>query len=77
MLKAATFPNAPFMIINELEGGRVEVDGIDGILLRVLAQKMNFNVELHIDADVMWGDIYENGTSTGENKLSLFSHAID
>lgn len=57
------------MIIKEFEGGRVEVTGIDGILLRVLAQKMNFNVELHLTQEVMWGDVYENGTSTGEIKF--------
>lgn len=63
-MRVATFINPPFMIINQLENGRVEVDGIDGILLRVLAQKMNFNVELFL-VNEMWGDVYDNGTSTG------------
>lgn len=71
VLKAATFLNPPFMILKEFPGGRVEVNGIDGILLRVLAQKMNFNVELHLTPDTMWGDVYENGTATGE-----MTHAV-
>ena len=62
-LRAATFSNPPFMIIRELNS-YVEVDGIDGILLRVLAEKMNFNVQLLLASDG-WGDIYDNGTSTG------------
>lgn len=64
MLKTATFINPPFMMINKKENGQVEVDGIEGILLRVLAQKMNFNVELFL-VNEMWGEIYDNGTSTG------------
>lgn len=64
-LRVATFSNPPFMIIKQHEDGRVEIDGIDGILLRVLAQKLNFNVELFLTDDHMWGDVYENGTSTG------------
>jgi hypothetical protein len=69
------------MIITELEDGSVEVDGIDGILLRVLAQQMNFNVQLHLTSqssgnDAMWGDIYENGTATGKIKFILVSHAM-
>jgi len=68
-LHVATFRNPPFMIIKE--HGIVEVDGIDGILLRVLAQKMNFNVELYL-SELLWGDVYANGSSTGEwNKFCL------
>jgi hypothetical protein len=64
------------MIINELGDGSVGVDGIDGIMLRVLSQKLNFNVELHMSPDVMWGDIYENGTSTGETNFISNNHAM-
>lgn len=64
VLRVATFRNPPFMIINERDGF-VSVDGIDGILLRVLAQKMNFNVKLYL-SDELWGEIFTNGSSTGE-----------
>lgn len=65
-LRVATFMNKPFMIIHDYGNNHVEIDGIDGILLRVLAQKMNFNVELFLVNDLMWGDVYNNGTSTGD-----------
>lgn len=64
-LRVATFTNAPFMIIQEHDDGRVTVDGIDGTMLRVLAQKMNFNVQLFLAQDLLWGDVYPNGTSSG------------
>jgi hypothetical protein len=65
VLHAATFINPPFMIIKEYSNGQVGVDGIDGIMLRVLAQKMNFNVQLHV-TDQLWGNVYDNGTATGD-----------
>lgn len=64
-LRVATFTNAPFMIINAHEDGRVEVDGIDGTMLRVLAQKMNFNAQLILVQDLLWGDVLMNGTASG------------
>jgi hypothetical protein len=67
VLHTATFINPPFMIIKEYGNGRVDVDGIDGIMLRVLAQKMNFNVQLHV-TEQLWGNVYENGTATGDNE---------
>lgn len=72
-VRVATFRNNPFMIINELNG-IVEVDGIDGILLRVLSQKLNFNVDLYL-SDAAWGEILPNRTSTGEleTKFCVFN----
>ena len=64
-LRVATFANAPFSIVRE-ENGKVELDGIDGILLRVLSQRMNFKVELEIDNKHLWGDVDINGKSTGK-----------
>lgn len=62
-IRVATFVSPPFMMIRDVNN-QVEVDGIDGILLRVLSQKMNFKVELFI-SDQQWGNIYENGSATG------------
>lgn len=70
-LRVVTFPNPPFMIIHELEHEQVEIDGIDGILLRVLAQKMNFNVELFLEMESLWGDVFMNGTSLGAIKMVM------
>lgn len=68
-LRVATFTNAPFMIIQTHDDGRVEVDGIDGIMLRVLSQKMNFNVQLILVQDLMWGEVFMNGTSAGNDAI--------
>lgn len=64
-LRVATFANAPFSIIRQNEG-KFEMDGIDGILLRVLSQRMNFKVNLHVDNVNLWGDVDKTGKSTGK-----------
>ncbi|KAG5675517.1 hypothetical protein PVAND_005413 [Polypedilum vanderplanki] len=70
-LRVATFPNPPFMIINQDKiTGQVSVDGLDGTMIRVLSQHFNFNVQLSLPAE-LWGDIYENGTTTGAIKMVI------
>lgn len=64
-LRVATFSNPPFMMIVD-RGQLFELDGIDGILLRVLAQKMNFSGELFLPPQA-WGEIYPNGSATGSS----------
>jgi hypothetical protein len=73
-LHVATFSTPPFMIIKNDEKGNVKVDGIDGILLRVLSQKLNFSIQLHISADY-WGLLYHNGTVTGAIKMIVDKQA--
>ncbi|CAG9797469.1 unnamed protein product [Chironomus riparius] len=71
-LRVATFNNPPFMIIKEDENGVITVDGVEGILLRVLSQRFNFNVDLYLP-QTLWGSIYKNGTSTGAVKMIVDS----
>lgn len=52
------------MILKTLPDGEIYTDGLDGVLLRVLSQKMNFRVNCTI-ADSQ-GVIMDNGTVTGE-----------
>lgn len=73
-LKVSTFPTAPFMMTTQDENGDTITDGIDGILLRVLAQRMNFTVDLLMVED-LWGKIYDNGTVTGSVKLIVEKQA--
>lgn len=54
----------PFMILKALPDGEIYTDGLDGVLLRVLSQKMNFGINCTI-ADSQ-GVIMDNGTVTGE-----------
>lgn len=63
-LRVATFANAPFTIIHQ-NNTKTKLGGIDGILLRVLSQRMNFTVDLHVDNKFLWGDIDKNGVATG------------
>lgn len=63
-VSVVTFKNPPFMFYDVDKNGNVEVDGIDGTVLRVLAQQLNFNVTMFVDPE-NWGRIYDNGTVTG------------
>jgi hypothetical protein len=66
-LTVATVVTAPFMIVSEDKEGNLKGDGIDGTLLRVLSQRMNFSINLHqVDSQ---GTIFPNGSSSGALKL--------
>nr|QGW50646.1 ionotropic receptor 4 [Propsilocerus akamusi] len=65
-LKVSTFPNPPFMVMSEKNDG-IHLTGLDGFLLRALAERMHFSVLLFMN-DERWGDIFVNGSdvsSTG------------
>lgn len=62
-LTVATVQSPPFMILRQTSSGTF-TDGIDGVLLRVLSQRMNFTVNITQVDDQ--GSIYINGTSSGE-----------
>lgn len=66
-LHVATFHNAPFTIILG-SGENLDVKGIDGILLRVLSQRMNFKAKIKLVAD-LWGNVDIHGNATGEKKI--------
>lgn len=63
-LTVAVALTPPFMILKEQEDGGILPDGIDGILLRVLSQRINFTINLMQFEDQ--GTVYFNGTSSGE-----------
>lgn len=67
-LRVATFNNPPFMLVNEDENGVVSVEGVEGILLRVMAKRFNFNVDLYLPKK-LWGTVYKNGTTNGATKM--------
>lgn len=66
-VSVVTFKNPPFMMYTQDERGLVYVDGIDGIVLRVLAQQLNFNVTIYVNNEA-WGNVHKNGTVTGEKR---------
>lgn len=57
----------PFMILKLMPDGGTYTDGLDGVLLRVLSQKMNFTVDcMIVDSQ---GVIMSNGTVTGKQHV--------
>jgi hypothetical protein len=78
VLRVATFSNPPFVILPKVkskkrEKGQFKIDGIDAMLLYVVAKRMNFTPELDI-VDDAWGivAVRENKIiSTGNHKGSL------
>jgi len=71
-LRVATYNNPPFMIINEDKNGVVTVDGLEGIILRVMAHRFNFNVDLYLPKELS-GSIFSNGSTTGATKMVVDS----
>lgn len=79
VLSIATFNNPPFaMIVKEHESGQLKMDGIDGMLLHVISERMNFTIQLDI-VDELWGNVVVKGgnfEATGElDTVSLLCHA--
>lgn len=69
-LYVAAFDCPPFLTYQELENGTYMVDGIEGTLLRVLSQRLNFAFDLIIP-EARWGMVADNGTATGAVKLVI------
>ncbi len=59
-----TFQAPPFMIFQWNKNGSLILDGIDGIVVKLLAEQLNFRVVLHEEPHRL-GKIFENGTVTG------------
>lgn len=72
-LTVATVFSAPFMILSKDKAGNPVTDGIDGVLLRVLSQRMNFSINLQqVESQ---GTIHSNGTPSGAIKLVIENKA--
>lgn len=66
-LTVATVNTPPFMIIRTKENGDILTDGIDGVLLRILSQRMNFSIKLvNLESQ---GTIFMNGSTTGDGSV--------
>lgn len=71
----ATFHTEPHMILSKSSNTEraYDTDGIDGIVLRVLSQIINFKPIIKIPADgKMRGSAYENGTKTGSMRMVIY-----
>ncbi|XP_022231122.2 uncharacterized protein LOC111080047 [Drosophila obscura] len=71
-LSVIVWPIAPYMNLR-WERHRVEdqIDGLDGLLLRILATRMNFTLQLmpNVPSDLIGGYSYPNGTMTGAYRM--------
>lgn len=70
-LAIVTWHEPPFIILDQdQESGRIKsVEGIEGLLITILAQVMNFTIRIVIPQPRDRGAIYENGTLTGVTKM--------
>lgn len=65
-LKVATVDIPPFIVIKDMPDGTTKIFGLEGIMMIVLERRMNFTMEPMVVYDsYLWGQLYENGTSTG------------
>lgn len=68
-LDVAIFDAAPYMIIRN-ESGAVDVDGVDGKLLKTLSNELNFTINyIIVSEDFRGGEIYANQTASGASEL--------
>jgi hypothetical protein len=73
-IRVAIFQAPPYMLIQRnLTGEISDIYGIDGNILKILAKKFNFSLELYyVSDDIRWGEIRYNSTSTGALNLVRF-----
>ncbi|CRK94419.1 CLUMA_CG007926, isoform A [Clunio marinus] len=73
-LRIATFNFEPFMMVNKNDEGKLIASGIEGDLLNFLSETIDFTPEI-ILADEKWGEIYDNGTSSGATEMIVNKEA--
>lgn len=71
-LLLAAYHLVPFMLLTQRTDGSYFLDGIEGITMRVLAQRMNFTPIVMVPPHgVGRGALYKNGTATGALRMVL------
>lgn len=70
-LKVVTFNSPPLMEIRKKSNGKYHFGGVEGKLLNIIADRMNFDINLTLMAkdSLRWGNLFANGTSTGALKM--------
>lgn len=64
-LNVAVFNAAPYMIVLNASGS-IDVDGVDGNVLKTLSRELNFAINYTVVSDdVRWGEIHANRSATG------------
>ncbi|XP_038122499.1 uncharacterized protein LOC6052653 [Culex quinquefasciatus] len=71
-LRVDTFDNPPFVLLDWDKMGRTSMLGFEGMLVNILAKKLNFSVEVITPPDNdQWGFPRTDGNSTGLMKLMV------
>lgn len=71
-LSVATFHFPPFVLLSREDSGLIKLDGIDGVLITLIARTLNFTLDIvEITDDNLWGTLYENGSSSGTMKMVM------
>lgn len=64
-LIAAVFNAPPYMIVLN-ESGKIDVDGVDGNLLKTLSRELKFAINYEVvSEDIRWGELYANKSASG------------
>ncbi|XP_061397721.1 uncharacterized protein LOC133333420, partial [Musca vetustissima] len=72
-LSVITWTYLPYIVVerNEETGELISLHGIEGSVISLLAERMNFTIEIKQPNTNDRGDIYPNGTATGAAKMIL------
>ncbi|XP_038122500.1 uncharacterized protein LOC119771148 [Culex quinquefasciatus] len=71
-LRVGTFENQPFIRLNWDRNGKTQLFGFEGLLVNVLAKKLNFSIEVVTPpGNDQWGYPRKGGKSTGLMKLMV------
>ena len=79
-VKVVSF-NCPLMKIAYGDNDKHHYEGVDGEILLMLAERINFKISLEADKTVRWGTLYANGSSSGamrkvRNTLNKIAHLL-
>ncbi|XP_065365313.1 uncharacterized protein LOC135958336 [Calliphora vicina] len=76
-LAVATWHYPPYIYVDKdpKSGEITRLHGIEGLLLNLLAEIMNFKIRIKAPQPLDRGDVYENGTATGAMKMIIEAEA--
>lgn len=63
-IKVATFETKPFMSVKRLKDGKILLGGLEGNMLNLLADILNFSLDVVLVPE-QWGVVFSNGTGNG------------
>lgn len=75
-VQVGTFEYPPYMMLHRLDNGSTYFDGIEGIVLRVLSQRLRFHpVHVAPNDEQRWGACYP-GNNTCDGTLKLVGYGM-